>query len=91
VNLTSFFSNAMYTDDSHYPGGFHNSQDFSESEADILTICGNVVSALVKGERIPQNQEQKRIIEVMSGERTPVFFIEKVFMKYFQLINGKSY
>jgi len=91
VNLSSFFSDVEYRDANHYPRGFHNSQDFSEPEADILSIYGNVVTALVKGEIVPQNQEQKRLVEVMCGDRSPVFFIEKVFFKYFKLINGEAY
>ena len=85
MDLTNFFSNEEYIDSRHYPEGFHNSADFSEPEADILRFCGKVVISLIGGELAPRNIDQKRVVEVLSGQRIPQFYMEKVFLKYFEL------
>lgn len=87
MNTTQFFSDDIYTDKLHYPNGFYDSQDFSEAEADILTFCGNIVSSLVIKSLVPQNIQQQRVLDVIEGKKEAIYFIEKVFLKYYQLIN----
>lgn len=86
----SFFSNSPFSDKDNFPNGFHNISDFTQIEADVLIRCGQVMKNLCDGVLEPQNKDQERLLDVINGNKKPLYHIEHVFLKYLSLIQNKN-
>jgi uncharacterized protein YifE (UPF0438 family) len=87
----SFLSNETFSDEQNFPGGFHNSRDFTFIEANILNQCGFILKQLHDGTRIADNDDQQHFIDVMQGLKKPLYHIEYIFLKYLAIRNQKAY
>lgn len=82
----SFISKTKFSDVKNFPYGILNIRDFTQIETDVLTRCGYKMMQLFDGDIEPENEDQKRFIEVLRGQKKPLYHIEFVFLKYLSLI-----
>lgn len=71
-----------FNDFRHYPYGFSRSGDFSIRESDALTQYGVLITALLNGDYLPQNQEDEALLKSARGEQAAVTLVEKAWAKY---------
>jgi len=86
----SFISNTKFTDVENFPFGLQNNCNFTQMEADVLMRCGFKMKQLYDGTLAPENEDQKRFLYVLSGEKKPLYHIEFVFLRYLSLIQNQE-
>ena len=86
----SFISNTNFSDMENFPFGLQNNCDFTQMEADVLMRCGFKMMQLYEGKLTPENEDQKRFLEVLRGEKKPLYHIEFVFLRYLALIQKEE-
>lgn len=80
-----------FVDDVHFPRGFNRSGDFSINDAMLLKDYGTTMKQLYGGELLPDNEAEKRFIQVANGSLEPVNSLEKVWLKYLSIINTRTF
>lgn len=71
-----------FNDFRNYPYGFSRSGDFSIKESDALTQYGCLITALLKGEYLPEDPHDLQLLAAAKGESAPVSTVEKAWAKY---------
>ncbi len=79
-----------FIDRQKFPYGFKKSGDFSINEADLLTQYGKTLLALESGEFLPESDDEKHFVSVVSGRAEPTNNLEKAWAKYVRLARGKK-
>jgi len=85
-----FNRGAMFYDMKKFPRGFNKYGEFTKDEASLLHDYGRGLQELEKGEKKPENKQQKQFLAVCRGERKPETFLEKTWMKYIDRLNRKT-
>ena len=70
-----------YFDDANFPRGFRRSGEFSVIESVILSDYGMTLKKLTDGSLMPENREEKYIIDVTDNKREAQTQIEKAGFK----------
>lgn len=86
----SFISSQKFSDIENFPYGIEKNHNFTQMEADVLMRCGVKMMQLFNGELVPENEDQKRFIEVAKGQIKPLYHVEFVFLKYLSISEAKN-
>lgn len=86
----SFYSSSKFSDIKNFPNGIQRCSYFTQMEADVLTRCGDTMIRLYNGDLKPENEDQKRLLDVLHGVQKPLYHIEYVFLKYLDLIEQEK-
>lgn len=81
--------NKRFYDELRFKRGFQKSGDFTIAEADILTLYGRTLDGLEKEELTPQNEDERRFVQVAHHQLQPESLLEKVWCKYVRLARGR--
>lgn len=76
-----------FNDFRNYPYGFARSGDFSIRESDALLHYGCLISAMLAGDLLPDNEEDINLLAVARGEKAAATAVEKAWVKYQSRIN----
>lgn len=80
-----------YFDDIHFPRGFSRSGEFTVVESMLMNDFGYTLKCLHDGVLMPENVEEKRFIDVVTGTQEPQSQIEKTWMKYLRASMPKTF
>lgn len=79
-----------FYDNTKFPRGFAKSGDFTLAEEEILTIYGDTMLALERGELTPENGEERHFIRVLAHPHKAKSKLDRVWLKYTQLARGRK-
>lgn len=80
-----------YFDDIHFPRGFSRSGEFTVSESILMNDYGHTLKSLHDGILMPENEEEKRFIEVLNGSQEAQSQVEKTWLKYLRASMPKTF
>ncbi|OEF18604.1 hypothetical protein A1QK_04985 [Vibrio genomosp. F10 str. 9ZD137] len=84
------FGKKRYYDNKKFPRGFAKSGDFTLAEEELLILYGDTMKALELGEIDPENAEEKHFIKTLKSPQKAKSKLEKVWLKYTQIVTGKK-
>ncbi|MBY4677758.1 DUF413 domain-containing protein [Marinobacterium arenosum] len=82
----SFQATGKFSDDTHFPYGFHRSGDFTRAQADLLLQHGQAYLALASQQREPINEEEADFVRSCRGEKAPASIHERAWNRYLTVI-----
>lgn len=88
---TDFYSAKPFFDDKHFPRGFRRCGDFTYKEAQLLELHGTALSELANQTRLPISITESQFIDVATGNITATTLLERIWVKYQKLCNGKPF
>ena len=80
-----------FADPKNFPRGLGRSGDFSITEADLLRRYGLTMKGLQEGTLQPQNDVEKRFVEVFQQAREAQTRLEKIWVKYLKCTTNKTF
>jgi len=84
------FGKRRFYDNEKFPRGFAKSGDFTLAEEELLTLYGDTMSGLERGELDPINSEEKHFLKTLSQPNKAKSKLERVWLKYTQLSRGRK-
>lgn len=90
LEVEGFQPSRLFFDDDNFPHGFNKCGDFTVRESDLLVKFGSIMRDLHTGKCQPDNPAQARFIDICQGKNTAESPLEKVWLKYLDLIKRKS-
>ncbi|WP_250657050.1 DUF413 domain-containing protein [Alkalimarinus coralli] len=91
MSIELFASQCEFYDAVNFPHGFRRSGEFTLAESDILSRCGYTIKQLINKRLEPQNEEQERILKVITGEVEATSNVEKAWSKYLSKTSQKAH
>lgn len=85
----SFESGKPFNDFQHFARGIRRSGNFTINESSLLEQCGTAMMELYKGNRKPQDEQEKLFLEQITGNDVITDRNAKVFSKYLQVIQPR--
>lgn len=89
MSIENFKSNCNFYDTIHFRHGFARAGIFTRREADMLSQCGYVIKQLERGDLVPQNADQKSMLNFLNGISEPSSEVEKAWSKYLNAIQSQ--
>ena len=90
LEVEGFEPSRLFFDDDHFPHGFKKCGDFTVRESDLLSTFGSIMRDLHSGKCQPSNPIQARFIDICQGKNAAESPLEKVWLKYLDIIRRKS-
>ncbi|MDF0533640.1 DUF413 domain-containing protein [Shewanella sp. A32] len=90
-NVASFTATRRFYDDANFPKGFHRCGDFTQKEAELLETHGVALKALAEGTMLPRTADEQRFVDVINGSQTASAPMEKLWIKYLTLAQGRPF
>jgi uncharacterized protein YifE (UPF0438 family) len=79
-----------FYDNKKFSRGFAKSGDFTLAEENMLVTYGDTLLALESGQLTPENDDEKRFVEILTHHLEPQSKLEKVWLKYVNLARGRK-
>lgn len=83
------FGSKLFVDNNRYARGFNRSGDFTIGESHLLTSFGTTMQGLATGLLEPQSDTEHHFQKVCQAKADPETPLERVWLKYQRLANGK--
>ena len=90
IEVEGFKPSRLFFDDDNFPHGFNKCGDFTIRESNLLSTFGSIMRDLHTGKCQPSNPIQVRFVDICQGKNVAESPLEKVWIKYLDLVNRKS-